>query len=575
MIGHAKRHIEMRTENNRLSPVIDVTMPPANNAQPDPDRHDGHSLLGALDMALAYLKDNIEPINRLNVFPVPDGDTGTNMYFTLKSAVDAAHEAASESAAQVARAAYDGALLGARGNSGVILSQIMRGISLGLQKSTVIAVPEMASAFCEAARAGYDAVAEPVEGTMLTVARRAGEAAQAAADNVTGLNELLTTVTEAARDAVAKTPEQLEVLRQAGVVDAGGEGVAVVYDGLRMFFNGEDLPESAATGRDETVFAEFAAEHAGDEHGFCTQFLLDGEGMDLEEMRSWMATNADSAVVVGDEKRIRVHVHTEMPGQILNYAVPMGSVSRISIENMDLQQDVQFAGAAPTDDHPASLLGTPTAGLVAVAAGDGFERLFADFGATVVAGGQTMNPSVAELAAAIAANTSDEVVVLPNNKNIILAAKGASSLSEKRVKVLPTRSLPEGIAAVVAYVPNREFERNVAAMEDAMGEVVTIELTQAVRDATVDDVAVSEGQYMCLVDGSLGAADDDREAALRAALSGIDGAEPETATVYWGASTDDAAAAALEGLITDRWPEVEFDSYPGGQDHYDFVIALE
>ena len=522
-------------------------------------------------MALAWLQANVNPINRLNVFPVPDGDTGTNMFLTLQAGVEEARAAASGSAAAVARSAYQGALVGARGNSGVILSQIVRGISVGLESSDVIGNRALARAFGEAARAGYDAVAEPVEGTMLTVARKAAAAAQVGDHCESDLAGLLDTVSKAARQAVIETPDELAVLAEANVVDAGGEGVAVIYEGLRMFFAGEDLPESAIDERDDAAFAEFAAEHAGDEHGFCTQFLVDGAELDLAEMRSWLTDHADSAVVVGDSDRIRVHVHTDMPGEILNYAVPLGTVSRISIENMDLQQADQFAGLVPEPD----LIPPPPAGLVAVAAGDGFARLFADFGATVVKGGQTMNPSVAQIADAIAAAPTEEVVVLPNNKNIILAAEGAAEVSDKQVFVLSSKSIPQGLAAALAYVPTLALERNLAAMGEAIEQTTSIEVTRAVRDARVNEVQVGEGQYMVLVDGDVVNAHERRGPALRQALAGIGELDPEIVSVYWGAEASEADANALEELFLGLWPDCEFECLAGGQDHYDFVIGIE
>ena len=523
-------------------------------------------------MALAWLRANVNPINRLNVFPVPDGDTGTNMFLTMQAAVESAREAGSESAAAIARATYEGALVGARGNSGVILSQIIRGISVGLASSEVVGNRALAQAFSEAALAGYDAVAEPVEGTMLTVARKAGEAAAASDHPESDLAALLATVSEAARQAVIDTPQQLAVLREANVVDAGGEGVAVIYEGLRMFFAGEELPESAIDERDDVAFAQFAAEHAGDEHGFCTQFLLDGQDLDLEDMRSWLTANADSAVVVGDADRIRVHVHTDMPGEILNYAVPLGAVSRISIENMDLQQADQFAEAlVPQPD----LLPPPPAGLVAVAAGDGFASLFADFGATVVKGGQTMNPSVAQIADAISEAPTDEVVVLPNNKNIILAAEGAAEVSSKQVFVLTSKSIPQGLAAALAYVPTFSLERNLSAMGEAIEQTTSIEVTRAVRDARVNEVEVGQDQYMVLIDGDVVAAHDEREQALERALAGIGDLDPEIVSVYWGAAASEADALTLEDLFLGLWPDIEFECLAGGQDHYDFVIGIE
>lgn len=535
-------------------------------------KNDGRDLLAALEMALSWLQANMTPINRLNVFPVPDGDTGTNMFLTMQAGVESARESGSDSAAAVARAAYEGALVGARGNSGVILSQIVRGISVGLASSDVIGNRALAQAFNEAALAGYDAVAEPVEGTMLTVARRAGETALASDLPESDLAGLLGEVSRAARQAVIETPQQLAVLAEANVVDAGGEGVAVIYEGLRMFFAGEELPEGATDERDEAAFAQFAAEHAGDEHGFCTQFLVDGQDLDLEEMRAWLTANADSAVVVGDASRIRVHVHTDMPGQILNYAVPLGTVSRISIENMDLQQADQFAAVqAPEPD----LVPPPPAGLVAVAAGEGFARLFADFGATVVKGGQTMNPSVAQIAAAIAAAPTDEVMVLPNNKNIILAAEGAAEVSDKKVHVLASKSVPQGLAAALAYVPTLAADRNLAAMDGAIRQTTSIEVTRAVRDARVNEVEVGEGQYMVLVDGDVVAAHDDRGQALALGLAGLAGLDPEFVSVYWGADASESDAAALEDDFLGKWPEAEFETLAGGQDHYDFVIGIE
>ena len=410
-------------------------------------RLDGGGLRAMFSSASALLEANVESINALNVFPVPDGDTGINMFLTLRDSVAGAKGLEGAGVGEVARALADGALKAAKGNSGVILSQFFEGLAVGLEGANDFGVQEFAEALNEARDRSYKAVGEPKEGTMLTVVSDAARAASEYAGSADDVASLLSAICDAARESVALTPTMLPVLREAGVVDAGGQGLAVILEGARRYAAGDAGPDEveapAPVGIDQPTGAvshDFLAAVEEEEYGYCTQFLLEGQGLDPDALRGRVAGMGRSAVVVGNSTNVQVHVHMEDPGPVISLGAGLGGLSNVKIENMDAQH-VQF-----TADRRGEA-GTAAASLavVAVSLGEGFERLFKEYGATaVVSGGDTMNPSVGDLLDAIAAVPSETVIVLPNNANIVPAAEQAAKKSGKDAYVVSTKTLPQG-----------------------------------------------------------------------------------------------------------------------------------
>ena len=530
----------------------------------------GPGLRTGLQAGLDWLTANSEAIDRLNVFPVPDGDTGANMVLTFQAALEEVGKTISDSLSDVAGAAARGALLGARGNSGVILSQIVGGMAKGLKGLSECTPLQFANSLSKASEVAYDAVSKPVEGTMLTVIRHAASGAMEAAEEGGSVESVLAQATESAGKSVEDTPNRLAVLKEAGVVDAGGQGVFIILEGLLKHSRGEEIEGDIAFDRSEEAFAAFAQEHSGDEHGFCTQFLIRGSDLDVAGARADLESIADWAIVVGDPDLVRVHLHTERPGDILNYGVGLGELDRISIDNMDLQQIEHFGGAAVP---PSPVV--DDSNLVAIAMGQGFQNIFASLGARIVPGGQTMNPSAAQILEAIAACPGDGVVVLPNNSNVILAAKQAAAESPKDVAVAETVTVPHGIAAALAYNPNGDLSGNRDNLVEALDAVVVLEITKAVRDSQVGGLDVREGDFVGLLDGKLSASGETVEAVLRGLFDEIGDLEVELATIYRGAGLEGADAGVVTDTIEAAFPDVEFEIADGGQPHYDYIISLE
>ena len=535
------------------------------------DVRDGRRFMHAIEYSLRWLEINAEAIDRLNVYPVPDGDTGTNMVLTLRAAIREATDNPSTNVDAVAAHLARGALLGARGNSGVILSQIIRGLAEGLDGHREFGIAEFSTALERAYQVGYKAVTNPVEGTILTVARDAGEAAQAAQSQVGSVEELIAQVVDATRESVANTPNLLDVLAEAGVVDAGGQGLHVIYEGLLRSLRGEPLPEAADLDRATDVFAAFAETHQADEHGFCTEFVVHGTDLDADAMRTEFARIGESLLVVGDNSLVRVHIHIERPGDVFNAAMAYGEIDQLKADNMDLQQARNFEGALVEASEPPP----PANGVIAVASGDGLEEVFRSLGVDVVRGGQSMNPSAGELLEAIDRTPDDWAVVLPNNSNIYLTARQAAEQSAKNVHVIATRTLPQGFSAALAFNPADSSENNAEAMSEAAGDVITLEVTRAVRDAVLDGNPVAEGEYMGLLNDTFVERGETSHPVIMRMLKRVEDDEPEAMTIYVGQATPAAQAGELADQISECYPDVDVQTVAGGQDHYDYIIAVE
>jgi DAK2 domain fusion protein YloV len=526
----------------------------------------GRELHAMMDTAARWLERNAEAVNAINVFPVPDGDTGTNMALTIRAAVDAARGA--EEISEVTRAMARGALMGARGNSGVILSQLIRGFAGTLDLCTEVGGQELAGALSSGAATARSSVSNPVEGTILTVATEAARGAREAATENSEILPVLEAATRTAHEAVQQTPELLPVLKEAGVVDSGGLGFAVLLDGALRYLRGEPLPETAEdAGQIDAAWlggVDAAHAHEGG-FGYCTEFVLTGFDIPLDTLRTRLQGIGDSVLVVGEPTLARVHVHTADPGGALSAGAEVARLSQVKVEDMEAQAEQLAARTPPTG--PLSV--------VAVAAGRGLIEALRAMGAErVVTGGQTMNPSTEEILRAIEASRGERVIVLPNNKNIIWTAEQAAKLTERPVDVVPTRSVPQGLAALLAVNPDASAEENLAAMRAAFGAVRTIEVTRAARGVSIGGVAVRPGQPIALLDDELSDAGESPEDAAIAALarSGADGA---IVTVFLGRDTPAERGDALADRIREQFPSAEVEVRPGGQPFYDYLISVE
>ncbi len=539
----------------------------------DPPTIDGELFRELVRAGTRCLEANVDAINALNVFPVPDGDTGINLLLTLKAANDSPElpPPGTGTVADVSHALARGALLGARGNSGVIFSQFMKGLSSGLAGRDTCDGAGLVAALTAASTAGYQAVGKPVEGTMLSVTRAAAEAVSAHRGTP---SEVLRAALEGAERALEHTPEQLPVLKEAGVVDAGGQGVVAFLTGALGCLDGTEpaltiaVPEGGPAKAAANVTHEFL-EHTEDElYGYCTQFIVQGEGLDVDAVRERVMAMAGSTVVVGDDRTVRVHAHAEDPGPLLSMGAAMGALDQIDIKNMD-EQHTRFMGRHGYTPRQAL-------GIVAVSPGAGIGRVFTDLGAgAVVTGGQTMNPSAAELIEAARQLNADRAVLLPNNANILLAARQAADLSDGAVSVVPSRTVPEGIAALLAFNPDLDPEANVEAMTAALGGVRSGEVTTAVRSTTIDGVSVEEGQSIGLLDGRLTAAAATPAEALVAALAQAAPGDGALVTLYYGADVGAEEANAAAAALTARFPGVETEVIDGGQPHYHYLMSIE
>lgn len=528
----------------------------------------GGGLKRALEASTTWLERHVEIINALNVYPVPDGDTGTNMLLTMRAALEELNSTSAQSASAVAHTVSYGALMGARGNSGVILSQLFRGLARSLDKRETFTALELAQAMKEASATAYKGVIKPVEGTILTVAREAAEAAMAAAQEKNDLLYVLERTVEEARQSVAKTPSLLSVLAEAGVVDAGGQGLFVILEGILRFLQGR-----AVEAAPEVVAAIEFEVFEGEEYGYDTQFIIQGEDLDVEEIRKAIATMGDSVLVVGDSHTVKVHLHTDEPGTPLNYAARLGSLRDIVVENMQEQYE-RFMRDQARPPVVAEELGEIA--IVVVAPGEGLARVFESLGAgAVVPGGQTMNPSTQEILEAIENLHAEKVLVLPNNSNVIMAAQQARELSQKKVVVVPTKTIPQGISALLAFNYQADLETNAQMMERAAQDVQTAEITTATRDAQINGVSVEEGKIIGLLDGELTASGDTLEEVVREVLRQMKTDEQEIITVYYGEDISSTAAERLADEIRASYPDQEVELVDGGQPHYHYILSAE
>lgn len=533
----------------------------ADVATREPETLGARQLSHAFSYATEWLGVYVDEVNALNVYPVPDGDTGTNMHLTMQSVRRQLNDENPGTMEGFAHALAYGSLLGARGNSGVILSQILKGFGEAARKHKRLGGREVAAALGAGTKSAYYAVMKPVEGTILSVVKAAAESAGKA--EVRPPLEVLRASFEAAEKALEHTPEQLAILKQAGVVDAGGKGFVRIIEGVLAYFDGLDLPAPP----DVTVRAQQQFEE--EEFGFCTEFLLSGVTVPTREIQKLVEPYGDSLLVVGAEGFVKGHIHTEDPEKLLADVAHYGTMVRSKVEDMSEQHHEILANVEPEEAEPART------GLVTVSSGYGVTRVFRSFGARVVGGGQSDNPSVQDIADAVRSVGASDVIVMPNNKNIVMAAERVREVvPEKRVEVLPTRTLGQGLAAAVLFQEGEEVGALLQAMQEAADASLTLEVTTASRNATIEDVEVAQGDHIGLVDGQLKVADENADACLMAMLD--ERAEDyEIGTLFYSASVGKERGETVAATIRERFPELELEVLPGAPDLYPFLMSLE
>ena len=518
--------------------------------------------------ALATLEANRRRIDDLNVYPVPDGDTGTNLTETARAIMKVLEASTAADRATLAKELTRAALMGARGNSGVIFSQILRGAAEALGEAGLLDAATIRRAFRAASDAAYRAVSRPVEGTMLSVIRELAEEAEDPRNADLEPAALLKKLIERGEDALARTPDQLAVLREAGVVDAGGAGLLEIVRGVSAALSGEPLPDAPAEDAHEAGLD--AVHHELSEFRYCTVFLVEGENLDAETLEAQLEPIGDSLLVVGDSNMLKIHVHTDEPGRALSFGTALGTIEGVEIANMHTQTE-ERSERITSVLQPVLTLET---GVVAVVPGAGNRRLFESYGAArVIEGGQTMNPSTADILAAIEATPSTEVLVLPNNSNVILSAEQAARLADKSVRVIPSRSVPAGLAAIIRYLPSLDAAENEAAMLEALEQVATGEVTVASRDVELDGVAVHKGDWLGLADGAAVASSLDFDEVAGAVADRLLTDGREILTLLTG--EDEPPLDEFLRRVRDGHPGVEVDVQPGGQPHYPLLLSAE
>jgi DAK2 domain fusion protein YloV len=534
------------------------------------------------------ISKNAEFVNSLNVFPVPDGDTGTNMNLTFQSGAKAVLESDAQHVGELAQKLGKGLLMGARGNSGVISSQLFRGFAKNVEKKQTLTAQDLADAFVGGVETAYNAVMKPVEGTILTVAREAAKAAKKQAASTDDAVEVLHATVKAAKKALAKTPDLLPVLKEVGVVDSGGQGLVFIYEGFFDGLSGENTEENFVP--DETEMNEIvnANHHQGAQtqlnpddivFGYCTEMMV-GLGkngatktFDYDTFRNYLAQFGDSMLVIADDEVVKVHVHTEHPGTVFRYGQQFGSLDKIKIDNMRLQHESIIERAEEEKDVAKPL---DEFGVVAIASGDGIAKLFKSLGVSyVLSGGQTMNPSTNDILDAITAAHAKNVIVLPNNSNIFMAADEAAKEASVNVAIVKSRTVNQGMTSLLYYNPERSLADNAADMTAALANVVSGQVTQSIRNSTIGGLEIHDGDWIGIIDGDIKVATNDRLSATTEMIDAILDEDSEIVTLIVGADGSEEEAEQLGAMIEDKYEDVEVEIHDGGQPLYPYLVSVE
>jgi len=552
---------------------------------------DGNTFTDMVMAGARHLSNHSKTIDALNVFPVPDGDTGTNMNLSMTSGVSELKKANSTNISVASEAFAKGLLMGARGNSGVILSQIFRGFAKGFKGKETVTTTELADAFQSGVETAYKAVMKPVEGTILTVAKDSGAKAAALEGQEKDVISFMEQVLEEAKASLKRTPDLLPVLKEVGVVDSGGQGLVTIYEGFLASLKGEKLP---ATDLEEVDIEELVnAEHHKSAqdfmdtedivYGYCTEFMVKFEQDKLNEhpfsedaYREELSKNGDSLVVISDDDVVKVHIHTEYPGNVMTLSQNFGRLVNIDIENMR-EQHTSIVGEKDATAKKQEEKELVDFAVVTVAMGSGMKSLFESLGARVVIeGGQTMNPSTQDITSAIEEAHAKQVIVLPNNKNITMAAEQAAELAGDHVAVVPTATIPQGISALLVLNPEASLADNKAEMTEAASFVKTGQVTYAVRDTQIDGLTIAKGNFMGINEGKIKASDPDRLDATKSLLKDLIDDEDEIITIIYGEDVEDDEIKSLEAYVEETFDEdIELEIYNGEQPIYSYIIAVE
>jgi uncharacterized protein len=550
---------------------------------------DGRRFADMVQQGAAHLANNAKAVDALNVFPVPDGDTGTNMNLSMTSGAKEVKANVSDHIGNVAAALAKGLLMGARGNSGVILSQLFRGFAKAVEGKQQVNAFEFAAALQAGVDTAYKAVMKPVEGTILTVAKEAARQAIDVAKKERDVVAVMEAALAEAKAALQRTPELLPVLKEVGVVDSGGQGLVYVYEGFLAALKGETITTTRTeVSMDDLV--KMAHHQSAQSHihtdeiefGYCTEFMVRFEEDKLarhpfseETFRRELSRFGDSLLVVADDELVKVHIHSETPGEVLTYGQRYGSLINIKIENMR-EQHANIVGKEAEAPSRADVEEVKPYGIVTVAMGAGVAELFRSIGAhAVIEGGQTMNPSTEEIADAIRSANAETVFVLPNNKNVVMAAKQAAELSERRVIVIPSKTVPQGMAALLAFNPAQSAEQNEQSMTAALSRVKTGQVTVSVRDTTIEGIEIQKGDYMGLADDRIIVADKDKIAVTKQLLDALIDEESEIVTILYGEDATEVEVETIVAYLETEHDEVEVEIHNGQQPLYPFVISVE
>lgn len=554
--------------------------PATENQIKDTRNIDGQDLKALIAAALAWLKANQQYVNSLNVFPVPDGDTGTNMVLTLQAALNEIAGTQETNIGKIAHQIAQGALMGARGNSGVILSQLLRGFARTLDNYEIMNAQMLVEALNEARTTAYKGVVRPVEGTILTVAKDISIEASQAVLETDDMLIILEKITQAGEESVKRTPDLLPILKQANVVDAGGKGLVFILEGILRFLKGMPLDMSQTIVQPLSVLEQAEEVMETIEPGQDYEVVIDFKpisALDLDMFYNRL-TEIGTSIQMGEGDgmyRMHIHVPTEKRYEPIDYVMSLGTITRVQIENLIDQMSGSGKKPAPPQVNLAQVEEGQIA-VVAVSPGLGLSRIFASLGAAaIVEGGQTMNPSTEEILKSFKDLPTDKVIILPNNKNIIMTAQTAASASDKQVAVIPSRSIPQGLSAILHLIPDGNFDQVVKNMNNALKDVSTGEITYATRDAVINGVQVKEGSFIAMLDGKLVEATDTLEKACLGMLSQADIEDKERITLFYGNNINGNEVDQITNMIKSRYPKHEIELHEGGQPYYHFIIALE
>lgn len=547
-----------------------------------------------IQAASTRLNNQAEYVNSLNVFPVPDGDTGTNMGMTITNGAKAVSDNHAETVGEVAAILSKGLLMGARGNSGVILSQIFRGFGQAIKEADVFTAENLAKAFQSGVEVAYQAVMKPVEGTILTVSRGAAAFAVKKAASSDDAVDVLKAALEGAKVALAKTPDMLPVLKEVGVVDSGGQGLVYILEGFVAAATGEYLTseefQATPAVMDEMVNAEHHKSVAGHvatediKFGYCTEIMVGiGQGptvtksFDYDSFRNYLNEIGDSLLVVNDDEIVKVHVHTEDPGIVMQEGLKYGALVKVKVDNMREQHDAQVIKEA-TSVAPKASVEPKEFAVIAIAAGDGLAKIFKDMGADyVISGGQTMNPSTEDIVKAIESVNARNVIILPNNKNIFMAAQSAADVVDVPAKVVESKTVSQGLTALLAFETSKTLEENAADMTGNLSEVISGQVTNAVRDTSIDGLEIHENDWLGMIDNKIVVSDKDMHGVLTDTFDKMlaSNEDAEIISIYIGADGKRQMVEALSEELENKYPDVEVEIFEGGQPVYPYLFSVE